>query len=96
VWSLHSPAWWRRHWEKTGFVTVERAEAMPDGWKRWLDWQYVVCPGNTVELQAVEADAGRYFGYLRVVAHRRPDVRIDGPIATVPTEYTKAPLLRAE
>ena len=20
VWSLHSPAWWRRHWEKTGFV----------------------------------------------------------------------------
>jgi ubiquinone/menaquinone biosynthesis C-methylase UbiE len=96
VWSLHSPAWWRRHWEKTGFVTVERAEAMPDGWRRWLDWQYVVCPGNTVELQAVEADAGRYFGYLRMVARRRPDVRIDAPITTVPTEYTKAPLLRGE
>ena len=69
---------------------------MPDGWKRWLDWQYVVCPGNTVELQTVEADAGRYFGYLRVVARRRPDVQIDGPITTVPTEYTKAPLLRGE
>ena len=96
VWSLHSPAWWRRHWEKTGFVTVECADAMPDGWKRWLDWQYVICPGNTVELQAVEADAGRYFGYLRVVARRKPDVRIDGPVTTVPTEYTKAPLLRGE
>jgi SAM-dependent methyltransferase len=95
-WALHSPAWWRRHWEKTGFVTIERAEAMPDGWKRWLDWQHVVCPENTVELQAVEADAGRYFGYLRVVARRRPGVQIDAPITTVPTEYTKAPLLRGE
>ena len=46
VWSLHSPAWWRRHWEKTGFVTVERAEAMPDGWKRWLDWQTWSAPGT--------------------------------------------------
>lgn len=96
VWALHSPAWWRRHWEKTGFVTVERAEAMPDGWRRWLEWQHVICPDNTVELQAVEADAGRYFGYLRVVARRRPEVTIDGPITTVPTEYTKAPLLRGE
>jgi SAM-dependent methyltransferase len=95
-WALHSPAWWRRHWEKTGLVSVERAEAMHDGWKRWLDWQRVICPENTVELQAVQADAGRYFGYLRLVARRRAGVTIDGPIATVPTEYTKTPLLRGE
>jgi cyclopropane fatty-acyl-phospholipid synthase-like methyltransferase len=95
-WALHSPGWWRRHWEKTGFVTVERAESMPHGWKRWLEWQRVICPENSVELQAVEADAGRYFGYLRLVARRRPGVTIDGPITTVPTEYTKAPLLRGE
>jgi SAM-dependent methyltransferase len=93
-WALHSPSWWRRHWEKTGFVTVERVEAMPDGWQRWLDWQRVICPENTVELAAVEADAGRYFGYLRLVARRRPEVQIDGPISSVPMEYTKAPLLR--
>lgn len=96
VWSLHSPRWWRRHWEKTGFVTVERAEAMPDGWKRWLDWQRVICPENALELQAVEADAGRYFGYLRLVARRRPGVPIDPPIVSVPNEYTKAPLLRGD
>jgi cyclopropane fatty-acyl-phospholipid synthase-like methyltransferase len=96
VWSLHSPQWWRRHWEKTGFVAVERAEAMPDGWQRWLDWQHVICPDNTTELQAVETDAGRYFGYLRLVARRRPGVTIDGPIASVPTDYVKAPLLRGE
>jgi SAM-dependent methyltransferase len=96
VWSLHSPRWWRRHWEKTGFVAVERAEAMPDGWKRWLDWQYVVCPENTLELQAVEADAGRHFGYLRLVARRRPQVRIDPPVVSVPNDYSRAPLLRAD
>jgi len=96
VWALHSPPWWRRHWEKTGFVDVERAEQMPDGWQRWLDWQRVICPDNAVELKAVEEDAGRYFGYLRLVARRRPDVSIDGPITTVPTEYTKTPLLRGE
>jgi SAM-dependent methyltransferase len=96
VWALHSPQWWRRHWEKTGFVTIERAESMPDGWKRWLDWQRVICPENTVELQAVEADAGRYFGYLRLVARRRAGVTIDEPIASVPTEYARAPLLRGE
>ena len=96
VWALHSPQWWRRHWEKTGFVTVERAESMPDGWQRWLDWQYVVCPENAIELAAVEADAGRHFGYVRVVARRKPDARIDPPITSVPTEYVKAPLLRGE
>ena len=24
MWALHSPQWWRRHWEKTGIVAVER------------------------------------------------------------------------
>ena len=83
-------------WEKTGFVTIECAEAMPDGWRRWLEWQYVVCPENTTELRAVEADAGRYFGYVRMVARRRPGVEVPEPIVTVPTEYVKAPLLRGE
>jgi SAM-dependent methyltransferase len=96
VWALHSPAWWRRHWEKTGFVAVERAEAMPDGWRRWLDWQHVICPENVVELRAVEADAGRYFGYVRMVARRRPEATVDGPVVSVPTEYTAVPLLRGE
>ena len=37
MWSFHSPAWWRRHWEKTGLVDVEVADLVPDGWRRWLD-----------------------------------------------------------
>ena len=32
---LHSAAWWRRHWERTGFVDVELADTLPDGWQSW-------------------------------------------------------------
>ena len=33
---MHSAAWWRWHWERTGIVAVEVAETMPDGWRLWL------------------------------------------------------------
>lgn len=93
---LHSPAWWHRHWERTGLVSVEQSDAMPDGWQRWLDWQRVVCPDNRAELRTVEADGGRYLGYVRVVGRRRAEAKLDEPIVSVPAQYTKAPLLRTE
>ena len=34
---LHSAAWWRRHWERTGIVDVELADTLPDGWQLWRD-----------------------------------------------------------
>ena len=93
-WCLHSAEWWRRHWERTGIVDVELADSMPDGWERWRDWHLVVAPDNAAELRALEADRGEYFGYARVVARRRPGVPLDEPARSVPTEYTKRPLLR--
>jgi hypothetical protein len=68
---------------------------MPDGWQRWLDWHRVVCPDNHTELQAVEADAGRYLGYVRVVGRRRSGVTLDEPIVSIPSHYAKTPLLRS-
>lgn len=95
LWFLHSPGWWRRHWERTGMVAVERADSMSDGWQLWLDWQRAICPDNSIELQAVEADHGRYLGYVRVVG-RRTEVKLDEPLVSIPTQYTKTPLLRSE
>ena len=66
---------------------------MPDGWQRWLDWQRVVCPGNSTELQAVEADAGRYLGYVRAVGRRLPGVTLDEAIDSVTSQYVKKPVL---
>ena len=96
VWCLHSAAWWRQHWERTGLVTIELADTMPAGWQAWVDWQRVVAPDNAVELQAVEADRGEYLGYVRLVARRRPDATLDEPIESIATQYARRPLLRGE
>ena len=94
LWCLHSAAWWQRHWERTGLVDVQLADTLPDGWQLWLDWHRAIAPDNAAEISAVEADAGRYLGYVRAVARRRADVNIDEPIASVPGNYAKRPLLR--
>ena len=94
VWCLHSAGWWRRHWERTGLVAVETADTMTDGWQWWRAWQQAVAPGNTAELQALEADRGRYLGYVRIVGVRRPEAILQEPILSVPSDYRKAPLLR--
>lgn len=93
MWSLHAPAWWQRHWERTGIVDIERADVMDDGWQHWLAWHRQIAPDNHVEMTAVETDAGRYLGYGRVIARRRADAPVDAPIVSVPTSYQHVPLL---
>ena len=92
-WCLHSAAWWRRHWQRTGIVDVERADTMPDGWRTWLDWHTTAFPDNADEIAAIEADAGRHLGYVRVVA-RRTALALADPVVSIPIRYQKAPLLR--
>jgi cyclopropane fatty-acyl-phospholipid synthase-like methyltransferase len=94
VWCLHSAAWWRRHWERTGILNIEVADSMPEGWQRWLDWHRVVAPDNATEIKALEADRGHYPGYARVVG-RRSQIPLEEPIVSVPEQYTKKPLLRS-
>ncbi len=97
LWCLHSAAWWRRHWERTGIVEIEVADAMPDGWQRWIDWHKVIAPDNSVEIKALEADRGEYLGYVRVVGRRRGDANLADHIVSVPApQYTKKTLLRKE
>ncbi|MHB0956841.1 MAG: SAM-dependent methyltransferase [Pirellulaceae bacterium] len=102
MWSFHSAAWWKRHWERTGIVQIEVAETMGDGWKRWLDWHYVVAPDNATEIEAIEADEGRFIGYIRVIGRRRGEVKLeeycwpDTLRTVVPPQYTQKPLLRGQ
>ena len=35
---------------------------MPDGWQLWLDWHKVVAPDNQSEIEALEADRGKFLG----------------------------------
>ncbi|MGI8867767.1 MAG: SAM-dependent methyltransferase [Mycobacteriales bacterium] len=71
--SFHSPGWWRRHLEKTGLVTVEVADRLPDGWRDWLQWNEVCDadrgqPGD--EAAMLRTDAGQLLGFARVAARR--------------------------
>ena len=93
---LHSAAWWRRHWERSGIVTVDIADTLPDGWRAWLEWQQAVAPDNVVEIQAIEADKGTYLGYVRAVCRRNTDARLDDPNPSIPRSYTRTPLLRQQ
>ena len=101
-WAFHSAAWWRRHWARTGIVEVEIADTMPDGWRLWLDWQRAVAPDNATEIKAVEADAGRYLCYVRLVGRRRGEAKLEESCwpdtlrCLVPPHYTKKPLLREQ
>ena len=94
LWCLHSAPWWRRHWERTGILAIERADTLADGWQLWLEWQQAVSPDNATEIQALETDRGEYLGYVRVVGRRHPDARLDEPIVAMAPHYTKKPLLR--
>lgn len=48
---LHSAAWWRRHWDRTGIVDIEVADVLSDGWRLWLDWLRLVAPDNGTEIR---------------------------------------------
>ena len=94
VWTFHTAQWWRRHWERTGIVDIESAGAMPDGWQLWRQWLMAVAPENTTEISTLEADAGRYLGYIRLVARRRAGAPLAEPFPMIPAEYERKPLLR--
>jgi len=96
LWCLHSAAWWRRHWERTGIMDIDLADTMPDGWQLWLDWHRVVAPDNEVEIKAVEADRGRWLGYVRLVGRRNSQAELADHIESLPAQYTKKPLLRSD
>jgi len=96
LWCLHSAAWWRRHWGRTGILDIEIADTLSDGWKYWRDWLRVVAADNLQEIKTVEEDAGRYLGYVRIVGRRRSDALLMEPVDSLPSQYTKKPLLRRQ
>lgn len=93
---LHSAAWWKSHWERSGLLDVRVADTMPDGWKYWLDWHRAVAPDNALEIQALEADQGRWMGYVRTIGNRRADRQINDPVLSLPEHYEPKPLLRED
>jgi cyclopropane fatty-acyl-phospholipid synthase-like methyltransferase len=74
--SLHSPEWWRQHWEKTGKVHVDVADSIEDGWKDWLVFGEAKLPftndhwekAASDEVAMLRVDRGKNLGFTRIVA----------------------------
>jgi SAM-dependent methyltransferase len=99
LFAFHTRAWWKQHWERTGIVDVEICETRPDGWRHWLDWQTTAHPDNTLEIESVRADGGRYLGQFRMVGRRNPGARLEDycwpdTMRSFPMDYEPRPLLR--
>lgn len=94
LWCLHSPAWWKRHWERTGFIDVELADTLQEGWRLWVKWHQAIAPDNSVEIRAIEQDKGNTLGYVRVVARKRSGITTGEPILSIPANYHRQPLFR--
>lgn len=97
-WCLHSAAWWRRHWERTGLLEITVAD---EGWQLWLDWHKSAFPDNASEIKTLEADRGEYLGYVRVVGRRRGGTKLEdycwpGTMKSAPPQDTRKPLLRGQ
>ena len=94
LWCLHSAEWWIHHWNRTGYVDIQVADLMAEGWNNWLKWHLAIAPDNFTEIEALKEDAGRYLGYVRVVARLRHGLVIEEPVIAIPYQYSKNSLLR--
>ncbi len=94
LWSLHSANWWRRRLSRAGILDVEVADALHDGWRYWLESLRTVAPENQTEIAAIEADAGRHIGYVRVTGRRRSYAPVFDPVVSIPASYERKTLVR--
>jgi hypothetical protein len=88
-WNLHSVAWWQRHRNRTGIMDLALADALPNGWRLWVDWLELIAPESVTEMQALEADSGSHLGYVRVVGRCRAEAQLSEPIVSGPPRNTR-------
>jgi len=69
---VHSPQWWRRFWEKTGLIEVERAEILPQN--EFLKAEYVKYYESADEkepfAEALKNDTDNFINMFRLVGKR--------------------------
>jgi hypothetical protein len=74
-WSWHTADWWRNLWQRTGLVRVEDAHSMVDGWRLYLQWKRALSDAGANrwphDIAVLEADAGRYIGFIRMMGRRQ-------------------------
>jgi cyclopropane fatty-acyl-phospholipid synthase-like methyltransferase len=74
-WSFHTVEWWHNLWDRSSLVDVETADLLPEGWRIWLGWEKGIRLTGAGHFppddEVLEADGGRYLGFVRMVARKR-------------------------
>ena len=74
-WCLRPLDFWQDLWGRTNLVNVELADILPDGWRHWAQFDKAVQASGAAkfpsEAEVVETDAGRYLGFVRMIARRK-------------------------
>lgn len=74
-WCIQTLDFWQNLWGRTSLVDVELADTLPDGWRDWIQLDTAVQAAGVAkfpsEAETVEADAGRYLGFVRMIARRQ-------------------------
>lgn len=71
---FRTAAWWRALWARTRRVSVDLADAHPEGWRLWADFEDALEKAHRSlfpsDAEALRVDAGRHLGFVRLLARR--------------------------
>jgi len=77
-WCFHTAQWWRGLWGRSALVAVGLCDTLPDGWRHWLQHEIAIDAAGTSpfpsDQEVLEADGGRYLGFVRMIATRGPSI----------------------
>jgi cyclopropane fatty-acyl-phospholipid synthase-like methyltransferase len=66
---FHTAEWWAEHFGRSGKVRVQFADALPEGWRHWRDFERAVeLSGKGVfpsDAEALDRDSGQHIGLVR-------------------------------
>jgi len=69
----HTPEWWSQLWKRSGIVTIEVTDTMPNGYHVWLKWDKTLKEAGILkrngDVELLEADGGN-FTFTRIVARK--------------------------
>ena len=76
LWTWQTLAWWKNLWEKTGLVSIDKADILPNGCDLWLRWdETLIATGNNGnwpdETDILRTDKGEHIGFIRLIATKK-------------------------
>lgn len=75
LWTWQTLPWWKNLWEKTGLVSVNTADTLPDGCGLWLHYDKALFDSGKSqfgdETEIFKVDNGEYMGFIRLVATKK-------------------------